>query len=491
MTKPAAPSPKISTARGRVGIIVPSGIATDDTTKYFFADLVENRALVSLFDFVNNVGLFPGVGHGRMRFSLLTMAGNDTPAHSFEVAFCLSLPADLHEPGRRYELAPDDFELLNPNTRTCPVFRTERDAMVVRAIYHAIPVLQRDSIQVDSGWSPSFLRMFDMASDSAEFADSDELVARGAERSGPYVRTRTTTYVPLLEAKMLAPFNHRWGDYAMRAAGSRDTELPVVDVAFLSNPSFIPTPKYWVTSDAVRTKAREPDPRWFMGWRDVTKETNERTLVPAIVPPVGVGHKFPLIRTPEPAPWLLFANLSSFVVDYVCRQKFAAVSLTYFVMKQLPILPTSSFEQSPAWSACSLAEWVSSRVIELVYTAWDLELFANDLGWHSAPFKWNEDRRSLLRAELDACFFHLYGIERDDVDYILGTFPIVNRKDVDKFGEERTRRLILERYDALAEAIATGKPYETVLDPPPADPSVAHSESTRPDWARPVSRDHG
>jgi len=88
-----------------------------------------------------------------------------------------------------------------------------------------------------------------------------------------------------------------------------------------------------------------------------------------------------------------------------------------------------------------------------------------------------------MRAELDACFFHLYGLQRDDVDYVLAAFPIVNRRDRQKYGEERTRRLILERYDALAEAMATGTPYETVLDPPPADPSVAHPESTRPDWA--------
>lgn len=118
----------------------------------------------------------------------------------------------------------------------------------------------------------------------------------------------------------------------------------------------------------------------------------------------------------------------------------------------------------------------------------DLESFGTDLGWCGPPFRWDEDRRSLLRAELDACFFHLYGIEQDDVDYILGTFPIVNRKDVAKHGEERTRRLILERYDALAAATASGIAYQTVLDPPPADPAVAHPESSRPDWAKPPAK---
>ena len=58
------------------------------------------------------------------------------------------------------------------------------------------------------------------------------------------------------------------------------------------------------------------------------------------------------------------------------------------------------------------------RVIELSYTAWDLEAFASDCGYSCSPFRWDESRRFLLRCELDAAFFHLYGIARDDVDYI-------------------------------------------------------------------------
>jgi hypothetical protein len=113
-----------------------------------------------------------------------------------------------------------------------------------------------------------------------------------------------------------------------------------------------------------------------------------------------------------------------------------------------------------------LEDWVRHRVCELTYTAWDMEPFARDLGDDGPPFRWDEERRALLRAELDAAYFHLYGIERDDVDYILDAFPIVKRKDEAKFGEYRTKRLILEIYDAMAKAIATGEPYQTVLDPP-------------------------
>jgi hypothetical protein len=122
----------------------------------------------------------------------------------------------------------------------------------------------------------------------------------------------------------------------------------------------------------------------------------------------------------------------------------------------------------------TIANWLIPRILELTYTASDLAGFAKDLGYDGPPFRWDEDRRALLRAELDACFFHLYGIERDDVEYIMDTFPIVARKDEAAFGEFRTKRLVLEAYDAMAKAIASQGTYDCPLDPPPGDPLVAH-----------------
>ena len=164
-----------------------------------------------------------------------------------------------------------------------------------------------------------------------------------------------------------------------------------------------------------------------------------------------------------------------FVVDYVARQKVGGTHLTYSFFKQLPV-PTPPLLSTPAAFAgdASLADWLTPRVLELTYTAWDLEPFARDLGYDGPPFRWDPERRFLLRAELDAAFFHLYGIERDDVDYIMDTFPIVRRKDETRHGEYRTKRLILEIYDAMAERPRTGEPYQTRLDPPPADHRVAH-----------------
>lgn len=144
--------------------------------------------------------------------------------------------------------------------------------------------------------------------------------------------------------------------------------------------------------------------------------------------------------------------------------------------------------QTPRATKVRLRDWLLPRVLELTYTAWDLEAFARDVGYGGPPFQWDPERRFLLRCELGAAFFHLYGLSRDDTDYVMDTFAIVRKNDEKAHGEHRTKRVILEIYDAMAEAARAGRPYQTRVDPPPADPRVAHPDSTRPAWAKKGAR---
>jgi hypothetical protein len=171
----------------------------------------------------------------------------------------------------------------------------------------------------------------------------------------------------------------------------------------------------------------------------------------------------------------LSANLTSFCFDWVVRQKMGGTNMNMFYVKQFPVLPPSTYSSPCKWDSHEEQKcWTSVRVLELTYTAWDLQPFAQDCGYNGPPFRWDEARRFLLRCELDAAYFHLYGIARDDVDYIMETFPIVKRKDEAAHGEYRTKRVILEIYDEMQQAMDSGQPYQTRLDPPPADPRVAH-----------------
>ncbi|RMD65433.1 hypothetical protein D6833_03005, partial [Candidatus Parcubacteria bacterium] len=193
---------------------------------------------------------------------------------------------------------------------------------------------------------------------------------------------------------------------------------------------------------------------------------------------------------------LLTGASDSLSFDYCARQKLGGTDLTYTTMRQLPVLPPSAFDQPLPfpWESDhspTVADFIRPRVLELTYTAWDLKPFAEDLGYDGPPFRYDPERRFLLRCELDALFFHLYlpaepdgawrratrdwavaeespeklkqlkalfPTPRDAVAYILDQFPIVRRKDEERFGEYRTRRVILELYDAMQDARQTGKP---------------------------------
>jgi hypothetical protein len=150
--------------------------------------------------------------------------------------------------------------------------------------------------------------------------------------------------------------------------------------------------------------------------------------------------------------------MNSLTLDYVARQRIGGLHLNITTCRQLPIV-------GPASVNSDLQQFVSNRVLELVFTSPALETFAQDCGWFGPPFRWDEDRRFQLRCELDAAFFHLYGLNRDDTAYILDTFPIVKRKDEEKHGHYRTKDRILEIYDLLAECQRTSKAYQTELAP--------------------------
>lgn len=249
-------------------------------------------------------------------------------------------------------------------------------------------------------------------------------------------------------------------------------------------------PRYWVqefnTLDQKRSKpdklvystigvtsrleAKHWKHDWLLGWRDITNATNERTVICGALPRAAIGHTFPLMLSAKGRISCLYANMTSFMLDYAARQKLAGTHMTYSYLNQLPVLPPSAYDAHTPWQTDSLmSRWITSRVLELAFTTWDMEPFAEYLGNHGPPFRWDEERRTIIRGELDAAYFHFYGLERDEVEHVMDSFDALRRREEkpQNFGEFRTKRLILERYDAMAEAARTGMPYQTVLDPPP------------------------
>jgi methylase of polypeptide subunit release factors len=454
--------------RGSAGVIVPTGIATDDTTKDFFQHITIKRLLSSLYDFQSGPGLFSEVGHQRYKFCLLTLNGSSIPTgQNVEFAFFLRSTSHLRNQERRFTLNPDDIVLLNPNTKTCPIFRTRDDAELTRKLYQRVPVFVREGSPDGNPWSVSFMRMLDMSNDSHIFA-----TAPG------------DTLFPLYEAKMMHQFEHRFATYDVSGDTRDTTAVEKQDAAFRVRP------RYWVEETEVLNRLapptdeerkeldkgslqpaelllrqRERASKWLLGFRDICRAPDERTAILSFLPRVAVGHTMPLVLTcAEPSLQLcLCANLNSLVSDYVTRQKLGGTHLTYGYLKQIPVLPPSFYR------AADVA-YVASRVLELVYTADDMQPLADALRAAAsplaatvprAPYRWDEARRALLRAELDAWYARAYGLTRDELRYILDpadvhgpdfpgeTFRVLKEKETAKFGEYRTRRLVLEAWDRL------------------------------------------
>lgn len=452
----------VISSTGRVGCIVPSGIATDNTTKEFFGDLVNTRTLASLYDFENRKAIFPGV-HRSYKFSLLTMTGSERPAEAADFAFFALDVADLKDPERRFPLTAADIHLLNPNTRTCPIFRTHRDAEITKEIYRRVPVLMDESKEGGNSWGVFYIRLIDYSDYANDLEPAEHWVDNTIyTSSGSAIRV-----LPVYESKLIEAYDHRYGTYVS------DSSVEEVPLAKKQNPEFRVQPRYLVRESLFRelmSKYSFPK-RWFIAYRDVARSTDIRSVIATALPRVAASRKLPVLGYNAALPaQLLLASMNTFVFDFAARQKLGGISFSFFILKQLPVLPPNMYSGTTPWGTDeTLHDWISPRVLELTYTAWDLAPFARDLGYDGPPFRWDRERRFLLRCELDAAFFHLYGIGREDADYILETFRIVKRKDEATHGEYRTKRVILEIYDQMAEATETGQPYQTPLDPPPVD----------------------
>ncbi|CFL24102.1 Eco57I restriction-modification methylase domain-containing protein [Burkholderia pseudomallei] len=564
---------QLAQQQGRAGLIVPTGIATDDSTKTFFSEITQSGRLVSLFDFENSEGVFPGV-HRSYKFCLLTLGQAETARF---VCFATQV-SHLADSRRQFTLTPQEFSLINPNTRTFPVFRSQRDAELSKKLYQQAQVLIREA-QMDGGgdvaepesnsWGIRFQAMLHMANDSHLFRDSD-----GSGR------------LPLYEAKMIHQFDHRWSSY-VDAPGSKDgvatmdvTEAQKVDSTFTVRPRYwveerevlariarVPRAvskawlashqasepgerrhamealwlalAQWIAGELFRREAGSPEadgcysdarklqaapraearftneypacaaalrdigirgkkaitefakwaeqdsevplsddelvglqhlavhptsdtrdralqaeldtwmdcrsPQWLMGWRDICRATDERTVIASVIPRAGAGDTLLLMHPDRKLGRrlaCLLAEQCSLVHDYIARQKVGGTHLKYHVKKQIPVLPPDRYTEADL-------DFIVPRVLELTYTAHDLADWAKDLGYQCPPFAFNPERRAHLRAELDAYYAHLYGLSEEELRYILDpadvvgedypseTFRVLRNNELRDFGEYR------------------------------------------------------
>lgn len=463
----------LNLGRESAGAIVPTGVITDDSLKQFFQFIAKNGRLVSAISFSEIRRWFTATDD-RKPFCLLTLGENQQHP---EFCFGIDQISELLQPERRFRLAPDQIALLNPNTLTAPVFRSTADAELTAKMYGHAPVLIEESKGIGGNpWGVAYMAMFHMSNDSSLFRTAKQLSENGFIRDGAdWILAQGSRavdgsnaashapveggacgrrYVPLYEAKMIHQFDHRWAGYAEDGESTLD-----LSSADKQDSSFEPVPRYWIPD--VEVAAAHTDKGWarpwYIGWRRNARNTDERTMIAGSVSAnAGVGDSLFLLNTNTDSRRLagLLANSNTLALDFAARQKVSGSNMSYYFINQFPFFP-------PAFYTEPRLAFTTPKVLELTYTSNSLAPFARDLGFDGSPFRWDDERRTHLRADLDAFYARAYGLTRDELRYILDpadvkgpdypseTFRVLKEREIRQHGEYRTRRLVLGAWDRM------------------------------------------
>ena len=459
------------------GLVLPTGIAVNDSNKYFFSKLIDENRLISLYDFENREKLFDI--DSRFKFCLITAGKAQAEPRTVSGGFYLTRIDHLLDPRRIYTLRTDDFARFNPNTKLCPIFRTAKDANLTAKIYRKAPILINDETK-ENIWGIRFMMMFNMASASSVFRTRKQLDELGGQLQRDSYIVENDVYVPLYEGKMFWLYNHHYASFPNEyEVEKRPSSINSTPYSILADSCSSIAPWYWVNKSLVDSRLidcdKEGNVRWkwehsyYIAFRDVARAADARTCIASLMPSgIAAGHKAPLVFTSRSLiPSACFAAmLSSLVFDYVARQKVGGSSMALFIMKQQPTLTPDQIPSAMQWQ-------IVKRVAELCYFNHDMDGWASEL-WeemseeqrselpqlgNQQPWIYNPERRAILQAELDAIFAHLYGLNTEDLRYILDpedvcgkgcinkTFRVLKDNELRQYGEYRTKHLVLKAWN--------------------------------------------
>lgn len=471
---------------GIVGLLVPSGIAGDQSSSGFFKELSVGRHLKALFDFENRRGrygqqpFFPDVDT-RFKFCVLVAS----PARTFAAtacAFFLQDVSEIRDEEKAFALTAEDFTKVNPNTGTAPIFRSRREMVLTTELYKHLPVLVNRSKKTPVTTIPvKYWQVINLTSDSELFRTRAELEEK--EKAWPIegnrYQSKAGVWQPLYEGKMVQAFDHRAASVVVNPENTNRPAQPLATTLDQHmEPDWLPAPQFWI----LPKPGIESAP-YALAYKDVTSPTNVRSMIAAIIPSGTAGNSLPVIEMNAPSGKpdaggmsLLAANLNSIAYDFLARQKIQGQHLNWFIVEQLPVIPPDLYEQKIGGK--TIRDLITAAVLELSYTSNDLAAYAKDMGFVEKsgkarpPFKWNEERRQSLRAKLDAIYFLLYKVVtknsveqgRSDIRYIFSTFPILEREDTAQSGEYKSCELAL----AWVNALLSGKP----------DADISHARTT-------------
>lgn len=475
-------SDMLISSKGICSLILPSSIAMGAYNAELFSKFVYEERLRSFYDFENSKGLFPAV-HRSYRICLITFVGKKFRNTSIELLYQGLEIADLYNVAKRISLTKVDLKMFSPNTYAPPIILTKIDLKLAQSVYSKFGVLV-DKKENKNPWKISIKRMLSLSDGENIFNKSYNLSSE---------EKTSNKWNKLYSGKSIFHFNHRFASY-------NDKQWINSDETILQDPQYSIDTEYYAISSEVLKRTNSNNPSNFLvGFRDIARSTDERTCIASIIPRVGCDSHCRNIYFTDATSILIsffLANINSLVFDYFARQKVIGTGLGAGTFEQLPVLPPDVYRGNNLLINNSIV----CSIIELVYTSWDIKAFADDV-WKEAdedlreviqqqwdenkaitgghewappewcetddtgcplpPFKWSDDRRAILKAELDAIYAQLYGLTTEELRYILDpqdvygpdfpgeTFRVLKEKEIRLYGEYRTRRLVLEAWNKL------------------------------------------
>ena len=327
-----------------------------------------------------------------------------------------------------------------------------------------MPILiDRNRKQGGNPWGVRFIRMFDQTNDAELFRDAASLQKERCRGEANRWGRGKKTYLPLYEAKMVQAYDHRAASVeVVESNWVRQGQTIAPTLVERQNPEHVAMPRWWVDSQVIAAALEGSKPPALLVYKDVTSSTNQRTMIASFIPLAGVANSAPLLFTKNVSlrrECCLLANLNSVAYDFIARQKVGNVHLNFFIVEQLPTLSPDAYDDPCPWDRKQTLEgWVSARVLKLSCTANDMKPLAKACGMTPPVHKWMPEEREELLVELDAAYFILYGLDREEMIYILTTFqgtrsegsPDLFDPDPDKVLSPAGRRIV-HAYDRLVQ----------------------------------------
>jgi hypothetical protein len=435
---------------------VKSSLLVSPSWAVFTQHMIGGQHLRSAYDFRNWKGWFPDIGYHE-RFTLMHLS-KEAVSQAIDLGFYFDDPEEKSS-NKAFQLTPRDVFAINPNTGTLPVFDSPASRDILLEAHSRFPVFGN----ADSGWSFRYGAGFHMSGDAAYFRSKEELESLGFQRRHDMSYQKgSTEFLPLIEGKLIHQFDHRFASFENTPVETRfgrkpSTHKPTPQQKQDNNYEI--EPRYWVESEEALERAikRGLQPAWAFVFRNTTNViSNVRTAVGTVVGRCALGEKAPNLaseaRTERERAEIaldMLALFNSFAFDFIVRQKFYGANFTKGQLEQVPVPHASQ--------VAAAAAFLRPRVLDLIYTSHALDEFAKLLEDREGPRAWDPERREVIRAEIDSTMFHYYGFNRQQVEFLLDTFPILNDRDEEQHGEYRTKRLCLEAYDRFSPDFKSGR----------------------------------